>query len=183
MLGPYSPPDTGGVDATSRRSREASFDGADGREARARQGEALIVVGNGTTSSKERMPKHFGNPNHPVCAATVASHLFIDGAATPPMSGGEWRAQFIHTVIDRAYNRFRRFASLVVCLLLAACSKPSTPAGEVTEVRIPRGAGGVGFLPLLIMEHDRSDSHFLHSASPHAAKTASAGNPKNLPEN
>ena len=28
------PPDIGGVDATSRRSREASFDGADGREAR-----------------------------------------------------------------------------------------------------------------------------------------------------
>src|SRR5215475_2038393 len=32
----HSPPDMGGVDATSRRSREASFDGADGREARAR---------------------------------------------------------------------------------------------------------------------------------------------------
>src|SRR5262249_28828587 len=31
-----SPPDTGGDDATSRRSREASFNGADGREARAR---------------------------------------------------------------------------------------------------------------------------------------------------
>jgi hypothetical protein len=31
-----SPPDAGGVDATSRRSREASFNGADGREARAR---------------------------------------------------------------------------------------------------------------------------------------------------
>jgi len=36
----------------------------------------------------------------------------------------------------------------------AGCAKPSIPAGEVTEVRIPRGAGGVGFLPLLIMEHD-----------------------------
>src|SRR5262245_52383769 len=72
-----SPPDTGGVDATSRRSREASFNGADG------------VVENGTTSSKEGIPKHFGTPNHPVCAAAVASHLFLDGAATPPMSGGE----------------------------------------------------------------------------------------------
>src|SRR5215471_1741224 len=72
----HSPPDTGGVAATSRRSCEASFNGADG------------VVGNGT-SSKERIPKHFGNPNHPVCAAAVASHLFIDGAATPPISGGE----------------------------------------------------------------------------------------------
>src|SRR5262245_32596110 len=71
-----SPPDTGGVDATSRRSREASFNGADG------------VVGNGT-SSEECILKRFGNLNHPVCAALVASHLFLDGAATPPISGGE----------------------------------------------------------------------------------------------
>jgi hypothetical protein len=75
----HSPPDVGGVDATSKRSREASLNGADG------------VVKNGT-SSKERIPKHFGNPNHPVCAAVVASHLFLDGAATPPVSGGELRA-------------------------------------------------------------------------------------------
>jgi NitT/TauT family transport system substrate-binding protein len=35
----------------------------------------------------------------------------------------------------------------------SACNKsPGTPAKEVTEVRIPRGAGGVGFLPLLLME-------------------------------
>src|SRR5215510_10799654 len=61
----HSRPDTGGVDATSRRSREASFNGADG------------VVENGTTSSKERIPKHFSTPNHPVCAASVASHLFL----------------------------------------------------------------------------------------------------------
>src|SRR5215471_4765818 len=72
----HSPPDIGGVDATSRRSREASFNGADG------------VVGNGT-SSQECILKHFVNPNHPVCAAAVASHLFLDGAATPPVSGGE----------------------------------------------------------------------------------------------
>ena len=42
----------------------------------------------------------------------------------------------------------------IIALLLAillGCS-PSQPAGEVTEVRIPRGAGGVGFLPLLVME-------------------------------
>jgi hypothetical protein len=41
------------------------------------------------TSSKERIPEHFGNPDHPVCAAAVAWHLFLDGAATPPVSGGE----------------------------------------------------------------------------------------------
>ena len=42
------------------------------------------------TSSKERILKHHVNPDHPVCAAAVASHLFLDGAATPPVSGGEW---------------------------------------------------------------------------------------------
>jgi hypothetical protein len=58
--------------------------------------------------SLERIPKHFGNPDHykcfalsgsrfaPVCAAAVASHLFIDGAATHPISGGELPPQ-IHS--------------------------------------------------------------------------------------
>src|SRR5262249_42193316 len=46
--------------------------------------------------------------------------------------------------------------SLTVLLLLSACNgKPATSQGEVTELRIPRGAGGVGFLPLLVMEKDR----------------------------
>ncbi len=41
-------------------------------------------------------------------------------------------------------------------LLPSACSKqPSKPKSEVTSVRIPRGAGGVGFLPLLVMEKYR----------------------------
>ena len=44
------------------------------------------------TSFKERILKRFVNPNHLVSADVVASHLFLDGAATPPMSGGEWRA-------------------------------------------------------------------------------------------
>jgi hypothetical protein len=39
--------------------------------------------------SKKRILKHFVNPDHPVCADAVASHLFLDGAATPPVSGGE----------------------------------------------------------------------------------------------
>jgi NitT/TauT family transport system substrate-binding protein len=37
--------------------------------------------------------------------------------------------------------------------LTSACTKPAAvQKSEVTEVRIPRGAGGVGFLPLLVME-------------------------------
>ena len=94
----HSPPDIGGVDATSRSSREASFNGADG------------VVENGTTSSKEGIPKHFGTPNHPVCAAAVASHLFLDDAATPPMSGGELPAShsFIASMTALQQHRFRK---------------------------------------------------------------------------
>jgi NitT/TauT family transport system substrate-binding protein len=41
---------------------------------------------------------------------------------------------------------------VAVFLLLSACTNKTT--GEITEVRIPRGAGGVGFLPLLVMEKD-----------------------------
>ena len=79
----HSPPDIGGVDATSTRSREASFDRADG-----------VVVNE--TSSKKRILKHFANPNHPVCAVAVASRLFLDGAATP-VSGGELPASHSFT--------------------------------------------------------------------------------------
>ena len=36
--------------------------------------------------------------DHPVCAASEASRLFLTGAATPPVPGGEHPAlQFIHT--------------------------------------------------------------------------------------
>ncbi len=40
---------------------------------------------------------------------------------------------------------------LSLLLLLALFNAPAAPA-EVAEVRIPTGAGGVGFLPLLVME-------------------------------
>src|SRR5215467_9683125 len=98
----HSPPDIGGVDATSRRSREASFDGADG------------VVRNGTISSKGRIPEQFGLPDHPVCAAAVASRLFLDGAATPPISGGELPALHSFTV---SANPLASLKSLISPLL------------------------------------------------------------------
>ena len=41
-------------------------------------------------------------------------------------------------------------AAVVVCLAIAACG--GRPANEI---RIPRGAGGIGFLPLLVMEKYR----------------------------
>jgi hypothetical protein len=47
--------------------------------------------------SKECIPKHFGNSNHPVCAAAEASHLFLNSGATPPVSGGELPASHLFT--------------------------------------------------------------------------------------
>lgn len=62
-------------------------------------------------------------------------------------------------MIDRRGAESQRLFFLLLSAplwLLPSCNKaPSTPKGqEVTEVRIPRGAGGVGFLPLLVMEKD-----------------------------
>src|SRR5438132_14163209 len=64
------------------------------------------------------------------------------------------------TMVHKGTKAQRKPALLCVFvslwLLLPACSKPATTTNgtptEVTEVRIPRGAGGVGFLPLLVME-------------------------------
>jgi len=39
----------------------------------------------------------------------------------------------------------------LLCVALAGCGGPSSTA-ETKEIRIPKGAGGVGFLPLLVME-------------------------------
>ena len=54
------------------------------------------------TPSKERILIHFVNPDHPVCAAAEASHLFLDGAATPPVSGGELLASHSFTTFETA---------------------------------------------------------------------------------
>src|SRR5262245_46501519 len=43
------------------------------------------------------------------------------------------------------------FLGLLV-FLFPSCNRATTTRSEVTELRIPRGAGGVGFLPLLVME-------------------------------
>lgn len=48
----------------------------------------------------------------------------------------------------------------LACLLLLTACGASTPPGETTHVRIPKGAGGVGFLPLLVMEqHQLIEKH------------------------
>src|SRR5215471_21530270 len=35
-----------------------------------------------------------------------ASRLLLDVASTPPMSGGVWHAQFIHTFFEAAYRHY-----------------------------------------------------------------------------
>src|SRR5215475_12056094 len=66
------------------------------------------------TLFKKRILKGFRNLDHPGCAAEVASRLFVNGAATPPMSGGEQPFRpFIHAFYGRAYfvdSRKRREA-------------------------------------------------------------------------
>src|SRR2546428_1110599 len=68
MVGAYSPPGTGGVDAPPIKCCEASF------ERRGRGGQF------GAT---------FSVSDHPVCAASERE-LFLSGAATPPVPGGEY---------------------------------------------------------------------------------------------
>ena len=43
-------------------------------------------------------------------------------------------------------------AVLVACLAAIGTSCGTTGGGRTAEIRIPRGAGGIGFLPLLVME-------------------------------
>jgi len=79
----YSPPLRGGA-AASSKSCEATASGADGREARARQREAVIVV----SSAKSSGLNSFAELTTP--AAPLAERIhFIHGASTPPLRGGE----------------------------------------------------------------------------------------------
>src|SRR6266850_5831651 len=84
-----SPPGTGGVAAPVRKRREASEAGQTGWS-------LLVHVDVETLSGTD----------HPVCALhKEASQHFLDGAATPPLRGGEHPVlQFIHTFIERRYS-------------------------------------------------------------------------------
>jgi NitT/TauT family transport system substrate-binding protein len=46
----------------------------------------------------------------------------------------------------------RKTLLLLILLLPSACGSSDTAPAQASQVRIPRGAGGVGFLPLLMME-------------------------------
>src|SRR3954463_9890146 len=47
-----------------------------------------------------------------------------------------------------------RFAAALCALLLAAHTLKA--GAEVKELKIPKGAGGIGFLPLLVMEQQKT---------------------------
>ena len=65
-------------------------------------------------------------------------------------------------------RRVAEFLCAFVSLCFLSSCNASPAPGEVTEVRIPKGAGGVGFLPLLVMEkHQLIEKH---------AREAGAGN-------
>src|SRR5687768_1460800 len=51
---------------------------------------------------------------------------------------------------SRTIRTTRTIAAVALCLAVFGCGGRSA-----NEIRIPRGAGGVGFLPLLVMEKDR----------------------------
>src|SRR5215831_1867033 len=82
-----SPPDTGGVAAPLRKRCEAT--------AAAQTG----VVGIDDVFHNaflEEVP-FWTTPSAPL---KEASRLLLDVASNPPMSGGEWHAQFTHTFLD-----------------------------------------------------------------------------------
>jgi len=95
------------------KSREATEEAADGREARARQREAVIVV----SSAKCLGLNNFAELTTPAAPISERIH-FINGASTAPLRGGEYSAAFpsipnsFHTFCDR-----RQTLQLFYCLL------------------------------------------------------------------
>ena len=68
-----SPPQRGGVDARSKKTPRSNL------SARRRGGQTGEIF----------RPVKVPQTDHPVCGPSVASHLLIDAAATPPVPGGE----------------------------------------------------------------------------------------------
>jgi hypothetical protein len=96
-----SPPDTGGVAAPSRKRCEAT--------AAAQTGWLGLTKCFGMHSLEEvpfsttiNASPYRARATRPSASLKEASRLLLDVASTPPMSRGEWRAQFIHTFYDRA---------------------------------------------------------------------------------
>jgi hypothetical protein len=95
----HSPPRRGGVDATSINYPEASFVGADGRGARARQREAVIVV----RPAKVWIVAKLTTPS---VRNKVASRFLIDRTSTPPLRGGEYRLRDVDHCFNNCAHSF-----------------------------------------------------------------------------
>src|SRR6266404_2967711 len=55
----------------------------------------------GVVSPGQRYNVNIYHNDHPVCAASEASRLFLTGAATPPVPGGEHPVLAIHSQLHR----------------------------------------------------------------------------------
>src|SRR5215831_15619195 len=106
-----SPPDTGGVAAPSRKSREAT--------AAAQTGRSGLMKCYKMRSLGEMV----SFPTTPSAPSKEASRLLLDVASTPPVSGGEWR------------SGKRRLTSVLLTTLicLAACSAKQEEKKEQDE--------------------------------------------------
>jgi hypothetical protein len=71
--------------------------------------------------------------DHPVCAAAVASRLFLNGAATPPVSGGERVVPPTHSHLLRGRNLSAVFVFLAL-FGAGAIAKAQTPSAQLRQV-------------------------------------------------
>jgi NitT/TauT family transport system substrate-binding protein len=70
----------------------------------------------------------------------------------------------------------KRFCSLILCAAIAAL--PLSAKAEVSELRVPLGAGGFGFLPLHMMkEHKLVEKHSAAAGVPVTVNWANIGGP------
>src|SRR5262249_12044540 len=88
-----SPPGTGGVAAPSRKRCEAT---------------AAAQTG---WSASRSVSSCVTTPSAP---SKEASRLLLGVASTPPMSGGEWRTQFIHSYRSQTTSTVMRFLLFLV---------------------------------------------------------------------
>ena len=82
--------------------------------------------------------------------------IFPGRAATPPLlrRGAAQPTPETGGGIFHRHRIVRGSVALIAALLTGACGG-GNDSSEITEIRIPRGAGGVGFLPLLVMEKNK----------------------------